>query len=136
MLSAEVIPNFEFTSAFSTQHSEFHRSVQHALMARKDARRSEPVGLAATLSAVTAKELKRPRSGTDRRRRGTRLRRSLGFVAEPMLYRRATNPSRRCTVRSAAEGSFSHGPKRSAKPMGSLRRCTDRRRTDSLTPYP
>ena len=36
-----------------------------------------------------------------------RLKWSLGLVAEPMLYRGPIHPSRRCIVRSAAEGRFS-----------------------------
>ena len=51
-----------------------------------------------------------------------RLKRSRGFVAEPMLYWLAANPSRRRTVRSAAEGLVFHGTKRSAEPTASLRR--------------
>jgi hypothetical protein len=33
------------------------------------------------------------------------------LVAEPILYRRAANPSRRLIVRSAAQGPFFHGAK-------------------------
>jgi len=51
-----------------------------------------------------------------------RLKRSRDFVAEPMLYWLAANPSRRRTVRSAAEGLVFHGTKRSAEPTASLRR--------------
>ena len=52
-----------------------------------------------------------------------RLKGSLGLVAEPMLYRRSIHPSRRRIVRSAAEGPFFHGAKRSAEPPASLRRA-------------
>ncbi len=55
-----------------------------------------------------------------------RLKRSHGLVAEPMLYRRTANASRRRTVRPAAEGPFFHGPKRSAEPTASLRRAPSR----------
>jgi hypothetical protein len=55
-----------------------------------------------------------------------RLKGSLGFVVEPMLARRAANPSRRRTVRLAAEGLFFHGAKRSAEPTASLRRARPR----------
>ena len=86
------------------------------LVARTDSRRSEPVGLAATLSAVTAKKLKRPRSGSDRRRRGF----VSGGHSVSLPNRCFTgvrhSPSRRRTVRPAAEGAFFHGAKRSAKP--------------------
>jgi hypothetical protein len=44
-----------------------------------------------------------------------------------MLYRRAADPSRRRIVRAAAEETFFHGAKRSAKPTGLLRPCVDRR---------
>ena len=47
---------------------------------------------------------------------------SLGFVAEPMLYRRTANPSRRRIVSPAAKGRFFHGAKRSAESTTSLRR--------------
>jgi hypothetical protein len=33
------------------------------------------------------------------------------LVAEPILYRRAANPSRRLIVRSSAQGPFFHGAK-------------------------
>ena len=56
-----------------------------------------------------------------------RLKRSLGLVAEPMLYRRTDHPSRRRIVRPAAEGLFFHGAKRSAEPTGSRRRARPNR---------
>ena len=51
-----------------------------------------------------------------------RPRRSLGFVAEPMLYRRPANPSRRRIVSPPAETLVLHDAKRSPEPTASLRR--------------
>jgi hypothetical protein len=53
----------------------------------------------------------------------SRLKRSRGLDAEPMLYWRSTHPSRRRIVRSAAQGLFFHGAKWSAEPPASLRRA-------------
>jgi hypothetical protein len=40
-----------------------------------------------------------------------RLRRPMPLVAEPILYRRTANPSRRRIVRSSAQGPFFGGAK-------------------------
>ena len=55
-----------------------------------------------------------------------RPKRSRGRVAEPMLYWRSSHPSRRRTVRFAAEGLFFHGAKWSAEPPASLRQVSER----------
>ena len=87
-----------------------------------DTRRSDAGGSARLErrdSAVTKTVPERSRSASAR----IRPKRSLGLVAEPMLYRRSIRPSRRRTVRSAAEGRFFHGAKWSAEPPASLRRA-------------
>ena len=54
-----------------------------------------------------------------------RLKRSLGFVAEPMLYRRPANPSRRRIVSPPVETSVFRDAKRRIEPTASFRRPTD-----------
>ncbi len=80
----------------------------------------------ATLRAVTAQSLNRARSGT-MAAAPFRLRRSLGFVAEPMLRYRLRKPQRAAPLVLPRKDDF-RTPEASAEPTASLRRCSGRRR--------
>ncbi len=90
--------------------------------------------IGATLKAVTAKTLKRFRSETDRRRRGVVSSGHLASLPNRCFTSVRQNPSRRRTVRPAAEGPFFHGLKRSAEPTASLRRAPTRATATARAP--